>query len=617
MLAVALLFAFAAKVACKGYYFDVIDNSNNLSSNNVRSIYEDSIGFIWFCTKDGLSRYDGINCIVYRHSNEDSLSISSNDISCIIGEPGTGNLWVGTVEGLNYFNRGKQTFTRYLQHPINNNIGSNNIMTLKYGEDSTLWIGTNGSLDAYKNGVFKHYYIDPGIYSNTDNYKMYTKIIKTIFVEKDRLLIGTGEALYQFDLHSHQFGPYNAGSKLLDVRSIYKDSKGNLWFSSYINGLFVMKQGTDFIINIQEALPYPHQITPEGIAEDEKGNILVTNRDAGLNVVDLGNATIDLLVPSIDNDHSLNSKALVCIEKTNHGVIWIGTYNSGANFYHPQRKVFNTHKVTLNKQGLINENIRSVFQDSEDNIWIGTKENGCLSQYHKETDSFTHYLPNHDNPASLHGDYIFSIAELDKDHLLVGTLQHGINIFNKRTGKARHVKNLPGDSSSLVSNIVFSFWVKNKNEIWVGTAIGLEIWLKNKNTFKHLKQIKDVRCFFQQDKNRIWVGTRWGGIFVLDTTYQVVEHYLHDYYDTNSIGRNEIASIKRGPDNTIWICTGGGGLNYYIPEINGFGMITEEDGLAKQPRKGYFVSQPARILDEHRKWLNRLPPQTRALKKLR
>lgn len=69
-----------------------------LSQLSVLKIHQDKSGFMWFATRNGLNRYDGNSFVVYKHSNGDSLSLSSNHVTAL-AEDDRGNLWVGTMNG--------------------------------------------------------------------------------------------------------------------------------------------------------------------------------------------------------------------------------------------------------------------------------------------------------------------------------------------------------------------------------------------------------------------------------------------------------------------------------------------------------------------------------------
>ncbi len=92
--------------------FRHISNEQGLSNSTVEAIYQDSKGFIWFGTRDGLNRYDGLEINVYKNNPADSSSLSESYIRYIY-EDREHRLWVGTINGLNRLDREKNNFTRY------------------------------------------------------------------------------------------------------------------------------------------------------------------------------------------------------------------------------------------------------------------------------------------------------------------------------------------------------------------------------------------------------------------------------------------------------------------------------------------------------------------------
>jgi ligand-binding sensor domain-containing protein len=99
--------------------FDHLTTENGLSQSNILCILQDSRGFMWFGTEDGLNRYDGYRIKVYRKDHNSNQSLSNNHVTAIT-EDTAGNLWIGTLGGgLNMFHREKETFTHY-QHDQNN-----------------------------------------------------------------------------------------------------------------------------------------------------------------------------------------------------------------------------------------------------------------------------------------------------------------------------------------------------------------------------------------------------------------------------------------------------------------------------------------------------------------
>src|SRR5450755_4305981 len=140
--------------------FTHISNEEGISNSTIESIYQDSLGFIWFGTRDGLDRYDGNEIVIYRNDPSDSNSLSDNFIRCIY-EDRHHNLWVGTTNGLNRLNREKNNFTRFKHRDDDPASLSLNLVTsLAEDRNNHLWVGTFGggiNLFDEKKETFKHY----------------------------------------------------------------------------------------------------------------------------------------------------------------------------------------------------------------------------------------------------------------------------------------------------------------------------------------------------------------------------------------------------------------------------------------------------------------------------
>ncbi|MEP7253643.1 MAG: two-component regulator propeller domain-containing protein, partial [Ginsengibacter sp.] len=141
--------------------FEHIQTDAGLSQSNVLSILQDSRGFMWFGTRDGLNKYDGYKFTVYRNDPKTPGTISNDYINDII-ESRDGNLWIATWGGgLNCFDRQKGNFTYYKYNPKDpKSISSNFITSIQEDKKGNLWIGTeSGGLNMMdqKTKIFKHF----------------------------------------------------------------------------------------------------------------------------------------------------------------------------------------------------------------------------------------------------------------------------------------------------------------------------------------------------------------------------------------------------------------------------------------------------------------------------
>src|SRR5882724_5089363 len=133
MKAIRLLFLTFMQVTCfyaiaqkQNLKFEHLDINAGMSQNQVMCILQDSRGFMWFGTRDGLNKYDGYKFTVYKNDAKDSTSISNNFITGIV-EDATGIIWIASRGGgLNRYDKEKDKFTHFKNNPKNpNSISSN------------------------------------------------------------------------------------------------------------------------------------------------------------------------------------------------------------------------------------------------------------------------------------------------------------------------------------------------------------------------------------------------------------------------------------------------------------------------------------------------------------
>ena len=144
------------------FKFTHLSLEDGLSQSTVEPIIQDSRGFMWFGTQDGLNRYDGYNFVVYRNDPSDLTSLGGNQIRAIIEDP-SGVLWIGTSGGgLNKYDPETDTFVRYMHDPDNpNSLKNNMVWSIWQDEAGLLWLCTDeGWLTQFdpKSETFTHYH---------------------------------------------------------------------------------------------------------------------------------------------------------------------------------------------------------------------------------------------------------------------------------------------------------------------------------------------------------------------------------------------------------------------------------------------------------------------------
>ncbi|MCC8174124.1 MAG: hypothetical protein LIO65_07050 [Odoribacter sp.] len=227
-------------------YFSGLSLKDGLSQMSVLEICQDTRGFMWFGTRNGLNKFDGENFTVYRHINNDSTSISDNHITALL-EDSNGNLWVGTVNGLNRINLRNDEIRTYYQKNASLSLTDNYILSLYEDHKNRLWVGTVNGISLYIPEYETFQRIDLNGILNNEKVNIITQD------EENRFLIGTAskgllvcseEMRYIKCFDTSTSTPLSGNS----VNAIYQDSRKQIWVGTQFDGINRINIDTEEIV---------------------------------------------------------------------------------------------------------------------------------------------------------------------------------------------------------------------------------------------------------------------------------------------------------------------------------------------------------------------------------
>jgi two-component system sensor histidine kinase ChiS len=594
------------------YKIEHLSIEQGLSQNTVRSILQDSKGFIWFATEDGLNRYDGYKLKVYRHNELDSNSISDNFIWTLF-EDKTGEIWIGTNSGgLNKLDRENERFIQYQYDPNNpHSISNNNIRTIFEDNDGLLWVGTEGGgLNIFdrENNSFIRINNSPPFGGPINN-------IFDIISNGDGVLwLGTDRGLVKYVKSKNQFMDYaitpsalNNSNNIINV--FYKDKSGIIWIGTEA-GLYQFNTKTNKFNKYIPSVEKYSIITNNEInciVKDKSGGLWIGSGGSG--ILSIKGNSLEALSHSSSNTSSLSSDHITAIAEDNTGILWVGTTEGGVNKIDRKANKFVHYKHDpFNSNSLSYSTIRSIFQDKDGILWIGTLEGG-LNRLDRSTNEYKHYKYNPRNPSSLSDNTVTSIFRTKKGELWIGTWGGGLEKaeFNKSKTEIigfKHFKNNSADNTSISSNIIQAIYEDSKDRLWIGTGLGLDLFDCRNNSFTHFNyrfnnpnSISDNKiqsnCIYEDRSGNLWIGT-WNGLNKLvlnnrddtsiDYSKLIFKRFYSEPNNPNSLSNSRILSIYEDEKKVLWIGTYGGGLNKIVFNGKNGGMIikrfTEKDGLS-------------------------------------
>ena len=584
--------------------FEQITTKDGLSQSTVNDILQDSKGFLWFATEDGLNRYDGYEFKVYRNDPYDIFSISGNQISSIL-EDANGILWIGTKGGgLNKFDREQEKFLRFTHHEDDpKSISHNFITTLFQDEAGVILVGTQKGLNIL-NPVTNEF----TVYTAMDeDAGLSNALITTLFRDSnDFIWIGTTEkGLYRFDRKTgeirHFLSAPNENGAISDnwIITLYEDKQQTLWIGTQSGGLCRYNEFRETFTCFQTDNQGASEISNNWVLslyEDSRGVFWVGTLN-GLNILNRETGEFTNFM-QLNYPINLSNNSITSLYEDRSGVFWVGTQDGALNkFIRSSSESFTVYQNDpSNANSLSNNNIWAIYQDRDDDVWIGT-QGGGLNRLDEETGTFKTYRHNPGDPQTISNDFINSILEDSYGNIWIGTID-GLNLYKKTGESFIHFKNDPDNANTISGNIITTIFEDSRGIIWVGTLNnGLNAYddrtgefrrfrymANNPNTISHNK----IWSMFEDNHGNFWVGTHGYGLNKYDRVRETFTRYTHDPDDENSISDNFVNAITQDAKGNLWVGTING-LNKFDPETEVFTKYTASDILPNNVIYGIII----------------------------
>jgi len=569
-----------------------ITKEQGLSNNTIECIFQDTRGFMWIGTQDGLNRYDGIKVTSYKNDPKDSSSISDNFIRCIY-EDHNHTLWVGTTYGLNKFNDSTNTFIQYKFNPNNPKGISNNTVTCIYQDSKdNLWVTTYNGLNLFdrQHNMFKHLIHDPNKKNSISNNQ-----VNSVFEDSHHnLWFGCENGLNLFDRKKATFILYyykSDNGNGNEVRWIKEDKKGNLWLATNDDGVNRFNPADKSFTHYKHKEDDPNSLPSDMVLSmyiDKKGQVWVGASNGGLNLFNPNTNSFINYHPEPQNPASLSQKSVSAIIEGIQGNLWVGTHRGGVNVYIPEAQKFELYRQGIATNTLSYSDVKTFCEDTDGKIWVGT-DGGGLNLFDRNTNSFTQYLHNPKNSHSLSADAVLDIMEDRQRNVWIGTWAGGLDLLNRKNGTFTIFKNDPKDATTISSDFVQRVFEDTIGNIWVGTYYG-GLNLLNPKTHKFTLINKDpdgVTNFsgkniisIDQDKNgNIWFGTDDGGI----NRYNYKTRRFYHYFDKQE-KTPDVRVIFTDSNGRVW--AGQSGLYFYDRQHDIFKLFTNKGVLAHEFVRG-------------------------------
>lgn len=535
-------------------WFDFIDATDGLSSNNIIDIIQDSQGLMWFVTDKGLNIYDA-------HSIENFHRLERQGfprkINCI-KEIKKNDIFLGSDNGLCIFN--SSTYKFKFLNKRNFDFYSNVINTVYKSDDKSIWLGTEKGITKLNNKYNSaKSYIPDG--ANTEE----ISITDISDGNTNNLWIGTKDGLFSFNKRTNKFFKIKLLQNSFDkevVSGIINNQKGDV--------IVTLKNG--YILrynNIQKSFELVKRFnnTITSICEGE-GNTIYIGTNNGILKFNYKNHKLERYTTNTSlRNISLNNENISNLYKDKDNIIWIATEQGGVNILDIRRKKFKKYSIKNMNPYSEPFYIRSLYEDEKQQLWVGT-QGGGLYKYTSLNSKPIQFLADSVNIHDNNRNNIRVIFPISKNRFLIGSYGKGLYLFTQNEYKPIELKYRTPKQRI---NEVYCIVKKNDSTLLIGTNIGLAITnIKNYKT-KIIQPIpKDfnansnrVNYVFIDSHNKIWIATKSAGLLQFD--YIKNKFIPHNLVDRDAIESKNIICVYEDYKNDLWIGTYDKGLIKYNP----------------------------------------------------
>ena len=570
----------------ESFNFKNITIEDGLSQSTVETIYQDSKGYIWIGTNDGLDRYNGYEFKHYKHDKYDKNSIANNYIVDII-EDKNGYIWVSTIGGLSRINPDKDEIKIYYSKEVRGNLSNSNFWQLLCTKDNRLIASTIDGLNVYDKNKDKFTRI---LYKEGELPSQYIYSLEEDI--NGHIWVGTDNGLVELDKDLNIVKSYHDTIGDSDVYNVYDDSKGNIWVCTLDNGLFKINLDDKSVENYKNnnsKISIPSNNVRD-IISDSEGKLWIAT-DKGLCTFDYEREEFITYNKKLYQSNSLIDDEIFCLLKDSSGLIWIGTY-SGISRFNPNSSFTHFKSDPYDNNSISGNVIHGIYEDDDKTLWIGTNESG-INVINGE--STKHLNKENSNLAS---DLIEDITGF-KNYIFIGT-NEGLSVLVKNDKDAENytITNYT-EKDGLPSNKIKSLFIDSKGYLWIGTKKGLAILDINNNKIIDVTYILDemgvsdkfIRAVYEDSKGNYYIGCFLeGGLIKINPNTKEYKIYKNIENDDSSISNNSIRYINEDLYGNIIVGTSHG-INILNLSTDKFNHYTEKDGLINNTIYGILVDK--------------------------
>lgn len=606
-----------------------LTTTDGLPQGSVMATLQDSQGFVWLGTQDGLVRYDGHELVRYAYSRDARNGLPGNFIYQM-AEDARHDLWIAVKDaGVARWNRASDTFTVYRHDPRNpGSLASDTVRTVLIDGQGRVWIGMNDAgvdiLDPSSGHIdhLRHRASDPG--------SLVSDRVQTLAPGRaGDIWIGTQDGLDEWDAARRALVHFphiaEAGHSLKrGISQVLEDPSGAVWIGIFDGGLDRMDRDG----NIAQVFRHDPRAAASlasddvtALLEDRAGRLWVGTAE-GLDLLDRSSGEFHHYRHDPSDAESLSDAFIMSLYQDDTGLVWIGTESGGVSRWNPRSWELGGHRPDW----LVGKFVAAFADAPDDKVWISSLGGG-LVQFDPQSGRRTGLDALLHRKVVMDGGRVMSLHEDGRGTLWIGTMASGLERLDP-DGRLRSIAAKAGDPRSLSAPGIMTIVESRSGEIWLGTyAGGVNVLDPATGLVRQLPHGPvpaavsgdNIPAIAQDSRGNIWIGTERGGLDLARPDGTVVRVFRHDASDPASLPANTVYALAVDAHGTVWVGTDGGGLAEVVgspdaPASIHFRVLTREQGLSNGTIYGVLPDASGRIWLSSDAGLMRLDPQTGSVK---
>jgi ligand-binding sensor domain-containing protein/signal transduction histidine kinase/DNA-binding response OmpR family regulator len=555
------------------FHFRILNTTEGLPTNEVQKVFQDSEGFMWFGTRNGLCRYDGYRVTVFRSDLPNSHHLTDNNIYCLADDQ-RGNLWVGTANGVNRFNKAKGEFEEITIR----NSTSKVVAVIHITMEGRILIGLDDGLFVYdraSNSFVHHTRLHMGNIS-------ITAPVKSICEDqRNELWIGTwNSGLYRYDQKRNIIHAYPRLNRRNSAHVIYQDSRARIWIGSWEGGLHLLENPYDPELFSWKTFRHNPSLSSSlsdnivyDLCEDPQTGALWVGTRSGLSIMKEDQPGSFVNYNTFHETNRLPNNEINSIVADNNGNMWMGSIGGGVFYANTMKPKFDFFQVHLPE--MPTAAIRSIYLNHRDQMWLGVGTYGIVF-YDPHNRKI---IPQSEIPEfrGLNQTTIYDICTCNNYELLFAT--YGDGLWHYRKGEPVRAYTTY-NTDFIRDNRIQSLYVDRNQNWWVGTQSGLGVRFRDGTglTFDQInaegRELANATMLHitEDDDGKIWIATINNGLIRVEGDPGKREELVFRNYcrQNDRITSNTFNVLFLDSSNRLWAGAEDGKLFLYCKETDCF-----------------------------------------------